>query len=137
MNVEPSLESFMELNIKIAQTSFSEKADDAVLREFVLFTFARMGLAEKRGCGDDAVWVKTDLLQDLESETGPTEENNVWQMAEPIRLLLAAIVETTFVQLLRLKKEGSSVERLDGNATDSKRPLLTVIPGGKSRKGGG
>ena len=137
MNIEPSLQAFMEPNIKVAQTTFSEEADDAVLREFVLFTFAQMGLAEKQGRGNDTVWVKTDLLKDLESKTGATEENSKSQTAEFTQMILADIIETAFAQLLRLKGEELSGERLDVDGTGSKGPSFTVIPGGKGRKGGG
>jgi CRISPR/Cas system CMR-associated protein Cmr1 (group 7 of RAMP superfamily) len=129
MNIEPSLQSFMETNIQIAQTTFSEEADDAVLREFVLFTFAQMRLAEKQGRGDKTVWVKTDLLKDLESQAGATEENE--ELAEFTRMILTDIIETTFEQLLRLREEGSSADLLNVDAKDSKRPSLTAIPGGK------
>jgi hypothetical protein len=134
MNIEPSLQSFMEPNIQIAQTRFSEEADNAVLREFVLFTFAQMGLAEKQGCGDDAVWVKTDLLRDLESQTGATEGNDESQMAGLVRMILEDIIETTFAQLVRLEEEGSSVDLLNVDATGSKSrksPSFTLIPGEK------
>ena len=129
MNIEPSLQSFMEPNIKITTAAFSKRADDPLLQEVVLFTFVGMGLAKKRGRGDDAVWVKTKLLKDLETEV--TEENGELQMKKSTRTILADLIEPMFAALLCLKGEEPTVEELDDNTTDSKRPLLTVIPGGK------
>ncbi len=123
MNIEPSLQSSMEPNIKIAMAAFSKKADAPLLQEVVLFNFFGMGLAKKRGRGDDAVWVKTKLLKELETEA--TEGSGESQMEEFTRTSLAPIIRATLVKLLRLKEEGHSVELLGVNITRSKKPSLT------------
>jgi hypothetical protein len=112
MNVDQSLQSSMQDHIKIAESKFSEDADRKVLEEFVLFTFAGMGLAEQVRDGSEPIWVKTDLLKGLEAPKDPSCEP---QMDESVRSVLDDIIETSFNEILRIKS-GQSPSWLCSNS---------------------
>jgi hypothetical protein len=104
MNVDPSLQCSMQHNIKVAQAKSSKDADVKVIEEFVLYTFAGMGLTKQVGSGEKIVWVKTDLLKGLESTSELGDAGREPQMKDSVRLVLEDIIETTFSDILRLKR---------------------------------
>jgi hypothetical protein len=104
MNIEPSLQSFMDRHITIARATFGKDLDDDVLTNTTLLTFAGMGLAKCVFEGGDPTWVRTDRLVELEKTPAmpvdltpfmatPVDQGNAPQMTESLRIIIADMIE--------------------------------------------
>jgi hypothetical protein len=66
MNIEPSLQSFLEPYIKMGRATFARDTDDQTLTKTALLTFAGMGLVKAVVTNGETIWVKTEKLKEVE-----------------------------------------------------------------------
>jgi len=68
INIDASLQSFMDHHVTIARGTFAKDANDETLTNSALLAFAGMGLV-KLVCGPNGpTWFPTDLLIELSKE---------------------------------------------------------------------
>jgi hypothetical protein len=104
MNIDLSLQSFMDPYITIGRATFAKTTGDEELNNTILLTFAGMGLAKAVVGKNDVTWVPTDRLEEVRKtpsepiDLAPFMGTFVDGTAEPemtpsLRLIIADMIE--------------------------------------------
>jgi hypothetical protein len=103
MNIEPSLQSFLEPYIAMGRATFARDTDDQTLTKTALLTFAGMGLVKAMVTNGETIWVKTEKMKEVE-KTPPApidlspfmaasvEEGGEPEMSNSLRLIVEDII---------------------------------------------
>ena len=105
MNIEPSLQSFLEPYITMGRATFARDTDDETLTNTALLTFAGMGLVKAVVANGETIWVKTEKLKEVEKTPpapvdlspfieAPVEGGGEPEMSNSLRLILEDLIST-------------------------------------------
>jgi hypothetical protein len=103
MNIEPSLQSFLEPYITMGRATFARDTDDEKLTNTALLTFAGMGLVKAVVANGETIWVKTEKLKEVEKTPpapvdlspfmeAPVEKSSEPKMSNSLRLIVEDII---------------------------------------------